>query len=279
VANLFRFIPGYETHIYNDNKEPLLIVFLALLITFALTRLYTRLARKRGWGSGSAGGVHLHHVVIGVILMAFGGVLSFTQFNYEETVYNVAAIFFGVGLALTLDEFAMIFHLRDVYWAEEGRASIDAILLGAAGAGAVLISSSPFTNAGEAKPVVEGPDDWNFDWNAIRAPIWFVLLMGFLFAVVVVLKKKPFVAIVGFILLPVGIVSACRLAKPHSPWARWFYTPRPRESERTQERRAHKLERSTYRFTEGRSGRFERWFSDVIGGAPDQPEEVSPTGT
>src|SRR5262245_34585852 len=140
VGDVFGFIPGYETHIYNDNKEPLFLLFLALLVTFALTRLYTRLARKRSWGSGSAGGVHLHHVVIGVILMAIGGLLSFTQFNYEETVYNVSAILFGVGLALTLDEFAMIFHMRDVYWAEEGRASIDAILIGAAGAGAVLVT-------------------------------------------------------------------------------------------------------------------------------------------
>lgn len=55
MGDLFRFIPGYETHIYNDNKEPLLILFLAFLITFALTRLYTRLARKRGWGSASSG--------------------------------------------------------------------------------------------------------------------------------------------------------------------------------------------------------------------------------
>jgi hypothetical protein len=217
-------------------------------------------------------------MVVGVILMAVAGVLSFTQFNYHEIVYNIAAIFFGGGLALTLDEFAMIFHLRDVYWAEEGRTSIDAILLGAAGAGAVLLMASPFTNAGEAKPVSQGADDWGFDADTIRAPIWFVLLLGFAVAIIVLLKKKPIMAIIGFILLPVGIVSACRLAKPHSPWAKWFYRTR-KESGRAAKRRARKLERSTYRFTEGRSGRFERWFSDLIGGAPDRPEEVSPTGT
>ena len=99
-------------------------------------------------------------MVIGVILMAIGGLLSFTQFNYPEILYNVSAILFGGGLALTLDEFAMIFHLRDVYWAEEGRTSIDAILLGAAGAGAVLVMASPFTNAGEAKPKGETAADW-----------------------------------------------------------------------------------------------------------------------
>ena len=277
MGDLFRFIPGYETHIYNDNKEPLLIVFLAFLITFALTRLYTRLARKHGWGSASSGGVHVHHMVIGVILMAIGGLLSFTQFNYEESVYNVSAILFGTGLALTLDEFAMIFHLKDVYWSEEGRTSIDAILLGAAGAGAVLVMASPFTNAGQAKPKNSNASDWVVENSQYRVNLWLILMISLVVAIIVLLKKKPFLAVMGFVFLPVGIISACRLAKPGSPWARWFYSPR--KGSGAVERRARKLERSTYRFTEGRWGRFERAFSDLIGGAPDQAEEASPTGT
>ena len=277
MGDLFWFIPGYETHIYNDNKEPLLIVFLAFLITFALTRLYTRLARKHGWGSASSGGVHVHHMVIGVILMAIGGLLSFTQFNYEESVYNVSAILFGTGLALTLDEFAMIFHLKDVYWSEEGRTSIDAILLGAAGAGAVLVMASPFTNAGQAKPKNSNASDWVVENSQYRVNLWLILMISLVVAIIVLLKKKPFLAVMGFVFLPVGIISACRLAKPGSPWARWFYSPR--KGSGAVERRARKLERSTYRFTEGRWGRFERAFSDLIGGAPDQAEEASPTGT
>jgi hypothetical protein len=278
VGDLFWFIPGYETHIYNDNKEPLLIVFLAFLITFALTRLYTRLARKHGWGSASSGGVHVHHMVIGVILMAIGGLLSFTQFNYEESVYNVSAILFGTGLALTLDEFAMIFHLKDVYWSEEGRTSIDAILLGAAGAGAVLVMASPFTNAGQAKPKNSNASDWVVENSQYRVNLWLILMISLVVAIIVLLKKKPFLAVMGFVFLPVGIISACRLAKPGSPWARWFYSPR-KGNGHAAERRARKLQRSTYRFTEGRWGRFERAFSDLIGGAPDQAEEASPTGT
>ena len=277
MGDLFRFIPGYETHIYNDNKEPLVILFLAFLITFALTRLYTRLARKHGWGSASSGGVHVHHMVIGVILMAIGGLLSFTQFNYEESVYNVSAILFGTGLALTLDEFAMIFHLKDVYWSEEGRTSIDAILLGAAGAGAVLVMASPFTNAGQAKPKNSNASDWVVENSQYRVNLWLILMISLVVAIIVLLKKKPFLAVMGFVFLPVGIISACRLAKPGSPWARWFYSPR--KGSGAVERRARKLERSTYRFTEGRWGRFERAFSDLIGGAPDQAEEASPTGT
>jgi hypothetical protein len=209
--------------------------------------------------------------------MAIGGLLSFTQFNYEESVYNVSAILFGTGLALTLDEFAMIFHLKDVYWSEEGRTSIDAILLGAAGAGAVLVMASPFTNAGQAKPKNSNASDWVVENSQYRVNLWIILVLAFSVAIIVLLKKKPFLAVMGFVFLPVGIISACRLAKPGSPWARWFYSPR--KGSGAVERRARKLERSTYRFTEGRWGRFERAFSDLIGGAPDQAEEASPTGT
>jgi hypothetical protein len=70
-VNLFRFIPGYETHIFDEGKEPLLFLFLAFIVAFALTRLYTRMARSRGWGSGNVGGVHMHHMVPGIILMVF----------------------------------------------------------------------------------------------------------------------------------------------------------------------------------------------------------------
>ena len=46
--NLFRFIPGYETAIYDSGKEPLLLLMLGFLVTFVLTRAYTRIARVRG---------------------------------------------------------------------------------------------------------------------------------------------------------------------------------------------------------------------------------------
>jgi hypothetical protein len=50
---LFRFIPGYDAHIVLTGKEPLILMLLAFLITFALTRLYTRLARVYGWGAAA----------------------------------------------------------------------------------------------------------------------------------------------------------------------------------------------------------------------------------
>lgn len=44
-----------------------------VLIAFACTRPYTRLARVRGWGSGNVGGVHLHHMVVGIPIVVVTG--------------------------------------------------------------------------------------------------------------------------------------------------------------------------------------------------------------
>jgi len=258
-VDLFRFIPGYSDHVYEANKEPLLFMFVAFIITFALVRLYTRLARTRGWGSGNVGGVHMHHMVIGVILMTIGGGLAFTQFNDSEIFLCVAGILFGAGGALTLDEFAMILHLRDVYWAEEGRTSVDAMLIGVAAAGLLLVTAVPTEeNTGIRL---------EFGDFEISVGIWLALAINIVLVAITFLKKKPLLGTVGIFLIVVSIFTAIRLAKPGSPWAHWFYDPE-RGSARFHAWRERRQARSERRFTVGWSGCFERWFSDLVGGAP-----------
>ena len=58
--NLFGFVPGYGTHIYDSGREPAFLVLLAFILTLAGTRFYTRMARVRGWGSAIVGDVHVH---------------------------------------------------------------------------------------------------------------------------------------------------------------------------------------------------------------------------
>jgi hypothetical protein len=257
--NLFRWIPGYESAIYDEGKEPLLFLFLAFLVAFALVRLYTRLARSREWGSGSAGGVHLHHMVPGIILMAVCGIFAFAPLSESGLGFDILAIGFGAGAALTLDEFAMIFHLRDVYWMEEGRTSVDALLMGLALAGLLLVGSSPFD--------IEASNE-----EASGAAIFFATVAVNVFlAAITFLKKKPFLGVVAVLIPVVGLVASIRLAKPGSPWARWFYDSKPTSGARSRRHRQEKLERSIDRFERGRLGRFERWFSDLVGGAPGLP--------
>ena len=58
-VGIFSFVPGYRGAIDGAGKEPMLVGFVSFLVAFALIRGDTRLARKRGWGSGSVGGVRV----------------------------------------------------------------------------------------------------------------------------------------------------------------------------------------------------------------------------
>src|SRR5262245_49765237 len=114
---------------------------LGFLVTFVLTRAYTRIARVRGWGSANVGGVHMHHVVPGVLLMLGVGIIDFA-FTPDEQVRAFLAILFGAGAALMLDEFAMIFHIEDVYWTPEGRSSVDAVIFVMAVTAILLVTAA-----------------------------------------------------------------------------------------------------------------------------------------
>ena len=140
--NVFRFIPGYEEEIYQAGKEPLLLLLLSFLLSFALTRLYTRLARRHGWGSGRLGDTHVHHMVPGLVLVLVGGLIAFSTYT-SPAIVDLAAIAFGAGAALVLDEFALVFHLEDVYWEDEGRQSVVATVLGAAVIVLMLVLTAP----------------------------------------------------------------------------------------------------------------------------------------
>src|SRR6476469_1962644 len=140
--NLFRFIPGYETHIYGGGREPAFLMLVAFILTLAGTRFYTRMARKRGWGSAHVGDVHVHHLVPGIVLTLLAGGLAI-GLQPGELWVALLAIVFGVGAALVLDEFAMLLHLDDVYWTTEGRVSIDACLAAVAFLGLAILATFP----------------------------------------------------------------------------------------------------------------------------------------
>jgi hypothetical protein len=254
-VNLFGWIPGYTDGIFDEGKEPELLLFLAFFVTFVLTRLYTRLARLYNWGSASAGGVHMHHMVPGVILMAVCGALGFSTIYQNSVAAGILAIGFGAGAALTLDEFAMIFHVRDVYWTAEGRASVDAMLMGVALSGLLLVGFAPLDVERQSAT------------SSSEAGLFIALAINAAVAAITFLKKKPFMGVVALLVPTIGFFTAGRLAKPGSPWAHWFYEAE-RGSPRKRAKRQRKLERSIRRFEYGRFGRFERWFSDLVGGAP-----------
>jgi hypothetical protein len=245
-VDLFPFIPGYREVIFDEGKEPLFLLLLAFLIAFGGARGYARVARKRGWGSGSVGGVHLHHEVVGILLVLVAGLTVFTHAGTTAAVRNVSAIAFGVGAAFILDEFALVLYLRDVYWSNEGRDSVDAAVLAVLICALLLVVSEPF---GRSDLVTEHLG------RTLAVP---VVINNALFAAVTFLKAKPFTGVAAVALPPFGWVGAARLAKPGSPWARWFYDPA-------------KLARARARAQDGFAARFQRRLVDVVGGEPSAP--------
>ena len=87
-------------------------------------------ARRRTLGKVQSttvvvGGMHLHHLVFGILLLLGFGYLWLAQVGTGigrslDWPSRLTALLYGVGAALTLDEFALWLRLEDVYWAREG---------------------------------------------------------------------------------------------------------------------------------------------------------------
>ncbi|GIH70606.1 hypothetical protein [Sphaerimonospora thailandensis] len=217
----------FHDRVVDGHQLPLFCFFVALIVAFVFTRINVRLirARVRWFGNVNVGEMHIHHVVFGVILMLLGGVAGLILAGVSTAWYSFTAAVFGVGAALVLDEFALILHLRDVYWQEEGRTSVDAVFVAIAGTGLLLLGLRPLAWS-EANGAVAGA------WPAAA-----FLVVNLVFAVVTLLKGKIWSGLLGLFVPPFVYVGAVRLARPGSPWARWFYSevarrPKPRRMAR-----------------------------------------------
>jgi len=80
------------------------------------------------------GGRHIHHLVFGILILLGVGYAWLAEIGIGEgqsslLMSRLLSILYGVGAALTLDEFALWLNLQNVYWSPEGRSSIDAVIL------------------------------------------------------------------------------------------------------------------------------------------------------
>ena len=129
-------VEGYRTGSTRENA--LLNMLSSFTLTFAGTRLSTLVIRRRGQlgpiRNYRLGRRHIHHFVPGIVLAFLAGGVSVVSKNQELDPW--LALPFGVGVALTLDESALLLELDDVYWTERGLVSVQ-ITLGVLG----LVSS------------------------------------------------------------------------------------------------------------------------------------------
>ncbi len=118
-------------------QRRLLLAAVAFFITFLAVRLLVAsITHHIGpFGYVEMGGRHIHHLVWGILLLLGTGYGQLAKANYDESVTSVLlerllALGFGVGAALTLDEFALWLNLdAAAYWSRQGRESIDAVVL------------------------------------------------------------------------------------------------------------------------------------------------------
>lgn len=133
-------VAGYEGG--TRREHALLNTLGSYLITAGMVRFATHVIRRRGtWGpfrNVQLGSRHVHHFVPGIVLAFLSGGASIVL--RDERLGPLLAIPFGSGVALTLDESALLLKLDDVYWTEEGIVSVHIMLSALGGlAGAALL--------------------------------------------------------------------------------------------------------------------------------------------
>jgi hypothetical protein len=238
------------------DEQGLFLVLVGFILSFAFIRMSTRLMRspRVSWWPGSVvtdSGVHLHHLVFGIVTMMVAGAGGFLAFGNTPWT-EICAFAFGIGAGLTIDEFALWVYLDDVYWAEEGRKSIDATVIAAAGMMLVLVGFTPLTIEDGSAQALLG--------SFLSALIVFGLVA------ICFLKGRALHGCVGFFVFPIALYGACRLGKPDSAWARRRYG----------ERRPKKQVRSGERFPpDRRTERFKNAFRDIVGGRPSEGIEAA----
>ncbi|HEX2707870.1 MAG TPA: hypothetical protein VHM66_07685 [Solirubrobacterales bacterium] len=240
----------WNEHILAHERQGVFLVLVGFILSFAFIRMSTRLMRspKVPWWPGSIvsdSGVHLHHLVFGIVTMMIAGTLGFAAHG-ESPYAEICGFLFGVGAGLTIDEFALWVYLDDVYWAEEGRSSIDATVIAAAAMGLVVLGVNPLDLGSESEDVAA----------VIASGVLLFLVVAICF-----LKGRRLHGIIGFFVFPVALYGACRIGKPNSAWARRRYG----------ERRPKKQAKAEGRFPpDRRTDRLKDAFRDIVGGKPSE---------
>jgi hypothetical protein len=243
----------WREQILDAGREGVFLVFVGFLGSFLAIRTSTRLMRspKVPWWPGSVtpGGLHIHHLVFGIALMLIAPTFAYAMGDVSPW-WELTALAFGIGAGLTFDEFALWLHLDDVYWADEGRRSVDAVVVAAVFMAVVFIGVVPFDIDGS-------------DWE-----LFIVSLVGLLITItcisICLLKRRLGHALVGLFFPLMAYYGAARLGKPNSVWAKRFYA----------ERNPKKQERSEHRFRHNRVEHFYDKFRIAIGGRPTEAIEA-----
>lgn len=123
-------------HIADRPRRRLFLASVSFFLTFAVVRGMVFCIRHEipPFHYIIMSGRHIHHLVIGILILlavGYGWLCEFGTGSDSSSIFasRFMSILYGVGAALTLDEFALWLNLKDVYFVREGRSSIDAVIL------------------------------------------------------------------------------------------------------------------------------------------------------
>ena len=118
-------------------RRRMFIASLSFLLTFAGVRflVHSIVSNEGHFQWVMVHGKHIHHLVWGILillLVGYGWLLDLGRKHDPISLFwsRLMSVSYGVGAALTLDEFAMWLDLDpNAYWSSSGRLSIDAVIL------------------------------------------------------------------------------------------------------------------------------------------------------
>lgn len=244
-------LSNFWDNLEDHNEQAVFLVLVGFLGSFAFIRMSTRIIRSESisWWPGnieSDSGVHVHHLVFGIVTMMAAGTLGFLS-DGRTPYAEICALLFGVGVGLTIDEFALWVHLEDVYWEREGRSSIDATVIAASLMLLMVLGVSPVV----------------IDSSSTEALVTSIVLTLLAFGCVAICfaKGRALHGAIGIFVAPIAFYGAGRIGKPHSAWARYRYGKRrPKKQAKAEDRFA----------PERRTERFKEAFRDIVGGKPSE---------
>lgn len=196
---------AYDQHIQVPGKETHFLILLAFVFSFAFIRTSTHMIRAQvSWWPGNVetkGGLHIHHMFWGILLLMVMGYVGIAT-AIPDPWFELVAIGFGIGMGLTMDEFALWLTLKDVYWEQQGRDSIRAVMVTVGLLVIALLGLRFWIDVWDAVLVLTGAPR-NHEWLAIP-----VQLLGVALAYVCFRRGRKMAGIVGVFVPLVALIGA-----------------------------------------------------------------------
>jgi hypothetical protein len=196
---------AYDHHIQAPGKELHFLILIAFVLSFGFIRTSAHMIHAQvSWWPGNVetkSGTHVHHLVWGILLLLSMGYVGIAT-DIGTPGLELVAVAFGIGMGLTMDEFALWLNLQDVYWQEKGRQSIDAVVVTTVLLLIALLGLQFWIDVYDAVLVLAGLDRGN-SWIAIP-----IQLIGIGLAYVCFRRGRKLAGLFGLFVPLIALIGA-----------------------------------------------------------------------